>query len=298
MGGYRTPTKPSSTSPGAPSRSSPSRFSPLAPATAASGFPSTPGSGSGSAGGAESEEANAPRCCSDLLLGIQLLCAVGCGREAALALADLGMWDDAAQVGKMCLGERDCRDVFRKWANHLNGLGLAKWTEHLSSLTSPDGYQRGNVHQRQQHGQGGHGHGQAQGAGAAGPQRRGYAREFMDKSIEVSLSIGDFDTALAKLLEQQQRGKRSAAAVAAEAGQRWEALTAADLALEGGDRPALFAAALLEAGLVCLDPETENEICHQKDTARLCEKAFLSLAKTAMSTLVEHYMTLLENMPQ
>ena len=51
--------------------------------------------------------------------GVQLLCLIDKGLDGCRYLQTYGEWQTAAWLAKATLGEKDCSEVFTKWADHL-----------------------------------------------------------------------------------------------------------------------------------------------------------------------------------
>ncbi|CAN7990277.1 unnamed protein product [Ixodes hexagonus] len=51
--------------------------------------------------------------------GVQLLCLIGKGLDACRYLQAAGQWQDSVWLAKCTLGEAECGEVVRKWADHL-----------------------------------------------------------------------------------------------------------------------------------------------------------------------------------
>jgi WD repeat-containing protein 11 len=57
--------------------------------------------------------------CGRLSEGVQLLCLIDKGADACRYLQTYGQWREAARLAKATLGETECADVMRRWADHL-----------------------------------------------------------------------------------------------------------------------------------------------------------------------------------
>lgn len=185
---------------------------------------------------------------SDLQLGVLLLCCVGQGWQAASALATVREWDAAVEVALACLPISQRREILRQWANHL-------WES--SRITN----------------------GSATEDSAA-------LRSQMLLSTEVSLAVGDFKTALIKLLEMAA----SKPALSSASG-------TLGASIDSETRSGLFAMALAQAGLVVSDEMAELTVYGNDEIGAdspaestettSCECAGLSIISDALSHLSE-----------
>lgn len=58
--------------------------------------------------------------------GVQLLCLIDKGLDGCRYLQTYGEWRTAAWLARATLSERDCGEVFTKWADHLASVTVNK----------------------------------------------------------------------------------------------------------------------------------------------------------------------------
>ena len=68
--------------------------------------------------------------------GVQLLCLIDKGLDGCRYLQTYGDWETAAWLAKATLGEKDCAEVFSKWADHLSSVSVNQKVS-LSPSVSP-----------------------------------------------------------------------------------------------------------------------------------------------------------------
>ncbi|XP_065883318.1 WD repeat-containing protein 11-like isoform X2 [Dysidea avara] len=79
---------------------------------------------------------------SRLMEGVQLLCLIDKGLDACRYLQAYGYWETAAWLAKSSLSDRDCADVFIRWADHLVSPAVNQRLKALLVLLSIGHFKR------------------------------------------------------------------------------------------------------------------------------------------------------------
>jgi hypothetical protein len=73
---------------------------------------------------------------SRIMDGVQLLCLIDKGLDGCRYLQTYGEWQTAAWLARATLRERDCSEVFTKWADHLSSVTVNQKGKALLVLLS------------------------------------------------------------------------------------------------------------------------------------------------------------------
>ena len=76
-----------------------------------------------------------PLCVMYSLDGVQLLCLIDKGLDGCRYLQTYGEWQTAAWLAKATLSERDCSEVFTKWADHLASVAVSQKVRYDTCTT-------------------------------------------------------------------------------------------------------------------------------------------------------------------
>ncbi len=58
--------------------------------------------------------------------GVQLLCLIDKSQDSCRYLQTYGEWFHSVWLAKVTLGEKDCNEVFSRWAEHLASSGVSQ----------------------------------------------------------------------------------------------------------------------------------------------------------------------------
>lgn len=56
--------------------------------------------------------------------GVQLMCLIDKGQDAARYMQTYGEWYQSVWLAKSTLSEKDCSEVFLRWVDHLTSTGI------------------------------------------------------------------------------------------------------------------------------------------------------------------------------